>query len=62
MNDLPAWQKRGVGMYWEDYYKTGFNPLTQQPIETRRRSLTTNLELPLGPAYDEFIQTLLPPD
>ena len=27
-NDLPLWQRRGVGIYWESYQKTGTNPLT----------------------------------
>ncbi len=27
-NDLPAWQKRGVGLYWEDYEKERHNPVT----------------------------------
>jgi tRNA(His) guanylyltransferase len=22
-NDLPNWQKRGTGLYWEDYEKIG---------------------------------------
>ncbi len=61
-NDLPAWQKRGIGLYWEDYQKLGVNPLTQQAVATTRRRLTTNQELPLGPAYETFLQThLLPP-
>lgn len=60
-NDLPAWQKRGLGLYWEDYPKTGYNPHTQQPVETIRRRLALDLELPLGEAYADFIRTLLPP-
>jgi tRNA(His) guanylyltransferase len=59
-NDLPAWQKRGVGFYWEDFQKTGLNPLTQQPVETTRRRLATHLELPLGEAYESFIRRMLP--
>jgi len=26
-NDLPSWQKRGVGLYWEEYQKEGYNPI-----------------------------------
>jgi tRNA(His) guanylyltransferase len=59
-NDLPAWQKRGVGVYWEEYQKAGFNPHTQANVETTRRRLTTNADLPLGAAYETFIQALLP--
>lgn len=59
-NELPAWQKRGLGLYWEEYPKTGLNPRTQEPVETLRRRLTLNPELPLGDAYADFIWQLLP--
>ncbi|HEX8426105.1 tRNA(His) guanylyltransferase Thg1 family protein [Hymenobacter sp.] len=59
-NNLPAWQKRGVGLYWEDYRKPALNPISQLPVETIRRRLATNLELPLGEAYAHFIGSLLP--
>jgi tRNA(His) guanylyltransferase len=59
-NDLPAWQKRGVGLGWEDYRKTGLNPLTQELVETTRRRLATHYDLPLGLAYEEFIRAVLP--
>jgi tRNA(His) 5'-end guanylyltransferase len=59
-NNLPAWQKRGVGVYWEEYRKSGLNPVRQEVLETSRRRLTTNLELPLGEPYSEFVQSLLP--
>ncbi|QIL74748.1 tRNA(His) guanylyltransferase Thg1 family protein [Hymenobacter sp. HDW8] len=58
-NTLPSWQKRGVGLYWEEYVKTGFNRLDQQNIETTRRRLAIMQELPLGDAYDQFINSLL---
>ena len=58
-NDLPPWQKRGAGLYWEEYSKLGLNPLSQQSVETIRRRLTTNMELPLGDAYSRFINSLL---
>ena len=58
-NTLPTWQKRGVGLYWEDYSKPGLNPVSQQPIETIRRRLATNRELPLGEAYAHWVKTLL---
>ncbi|MBO0358535.1 guanylyltransferase [Hymenobacter sp. BT186] len=59
-NNLPAWQKRGVGVYWEEYSKSGLNPVRQEIVETSRRRLATNLELPLGEPYSEFVQSLLP--
>ena len=35
-NTLPNWQKRGVGVYWETYTKTGHNPITQADVTTER--------------------------
>jgi tRNA(His) guanylyltransferase len=60
-NNLPSWQKRGVGLYWEDYRKAGLNPLTQQTVETTRRRLAVNQELPLGESYEVLIRSFLPP-
>jgi tRNA(His) guanylyltransferase len=60
-NNLPSWQKRGVGLYWEDYRKAGLNPLTQQTVETTRRRLAVNQELPLGESYELLIRSFLPP-
>ncbi len=59
-NELPAWQKRGVGLYWEEYAKPGLNPFSELPVESIRRRLATNQELPLGDAYTNFIRSLLP--
>ncbi|UOQ51645.1 tRNA(His) guanylyltransferase Thg1 family protein [Hymenobacter cellulosivorans] len=59
-NELPSWQKRGVGLYWQPYKKTGFNPLSQQPVETTRQQLTIDAELPLGEEYTTLLRSLLP--
>lgn len=58
-NDLPNWQKRGVGLYWESYMKEGFNPLTGEHVTTERRRLKQEFELPMKEAYAEFLQQLL---
>jgi tRNA(His) guanylyltransferase len=58
-NNLPSWQKRGVGLYWEEYHKAGLNPLTQQTVETTRRRLATNQELPLGESYEVLIRSFI---
>lgn len=56
-NELPAWQKRGSGIYWQEVEKIGFNPKTQQSTSSIRRQLFTNFELPLSDDYSQFIQT-----
>lgn len=58
-NELPCWQKRGSGIYWECYEKAGVQPLTGQTVTATRRRLKIDLELPLREEYDAFIYTLM---
>lgn len=58
-NDLPQWQRRGVGVVWEDYEKAGHNPKTGKTTTTRRRRLRTLLELPMRDEYEGFVSDLL---
>ncbi|MBO2008180.1 tRNA(His) guanylyltransferase Thg1 family protein [Hymenobacter negativus] len=55
-NNLPAWQRRGLGIYWRMAEREGFNPVTQQPTQTLRRELHTDFELPVREAYMQFIE------
>lgn len=56
---LPSWQKRGVGLYWEDTEKSGFNPITSQEVKATRRTLSVNYDLPLRNEYSDFIAAFL---
>ena len=56
---LPTWQKRGVGVYWDNVLKTGYNPITGQEIKTTRRALKVDYELPLGLKYANYVSLLL---
>lgn len=58
-NDLPAWQKRGVGVHWTDVDVVGTNPQTGAQTETTRRRLHTCYDLPMRDAYDAFIRARL---
>lgn len=58
-NDLPAWQKRGVGLHWEAYQKEARNPKTGEAVVATRRRLAVVDELPLHDAYDTFLLGLL---
>ena len=58
-NDLPSWQKRGMGVYWEEYDKAAVNPVTGQEVVARRRRLRRDLELPMKDAYGEFIRKIV---
>jgi tRNA(His) 5'-end guanylyltransferase len=58
-NELPLWQKRGVGLYWEAYQKPARNPLTGEDVAASRRRLKTELELPMKDDYGVFIKKLV---
>ncbi len=53
---LPAWQKRGIGLWWEVYDKAGYNPITKEEVTTTRRGIKTELELPLREEYANLIR------
>lgn len=58
-NDLPLWQKRGMGIYFKNVDKEGFNPITNETVIAQRRELIVDYELPIGDAYRKFILSLL---
>ena len=58
-NDLPSWQKRGVGVFWATYFKEATNPKTGEEVKAPRRKLQVQLELPLREEYETFVLGLL---
>jgi tRNA(His) 5'-end guanylyltransferase len=60
-NDLPPWQRRGSGLYWEEYERVGTNPVTAEPAVARRRRICRNLELPVRDVYSAFLRGLVAP-
>jgi tRNA(His) guanylyltransferase len=58
-NDLPAWQKRGVGLYWQEYQKASRDPRTGEETQAVRRRIHRDLELPKGDEYGGFILQLV---
>ena len=56
---LPSWQKRGIGVYWDDVEKMGYNPITKQEVRTTRRELSVNYELPIGEEYAKYVLSFL---
>jgi tRNA(His) guanylyltransferase len=57
--DVPGWQRRGSGLYWETYEKTGFNPKTGAETTARRRRIRVDEELPRTEEYAAFLGRLL---
>lgn len=58
-NDLPTWQKRGFGLYWQEYQKTGHNPKTGEDTAVKRNKIKLDLAIPIKDEYSQFIRDLL---
>lgn len=58
-NDLPAWQKRGTGLYYEKVARQGVNPLTNETTMVDRTTLCIDATLPRGAAYDAYLRAIL---
>jgi tRNA(His) guanylyltransferase len=58
-NDIPLWQKRGVGLYWEEYHRPAENPATGEKLLARRRRIRRDLELPMKDDYSAFLRKLI---
>jgi len=50
-NELPAWQKRGIGLSYTTYEKEGYNPISGQTVVGTRNRIEVDLELEIGEAY-----------
>jgi tRNA(His) 5'-end guanylyltransferase len=58
-NDVPLWQKHGVGIYWDAVPRSEFNPATQDDTTTLRRRIRIDKTLPRGDAFAELINKLI---
>jgi len=58
-NDLPQWQKRGIGLYWVSKEVFGHNPKTNESVKTIRRKLFIDYELKMKDEYGAFILNLI---
>lgn len=58
-DELPSWQKRGIGVYWDTFIKQGFNPITGKTESAERRKLKVDTELPTREEYAGFIKKQL---
>jgi tRNA(His) 5'-end guanylyltransferase len=58
-NDLPNWQKRGVGLYWEMFEGKGLNKKTGEETDFTRRRIVVNQDLPMKDDYSDFIRHIL---
>ncbi|MEO1339530.1 MAG: hypothetical protein AAFV29_28080 [Myxococcota bacterium] len=57
-DELPAWQKRGVGVYWEQGREAAMAKTEASP-ESKDRRLSVDLELPMRDGFSEFVEDLV---
>ncbi len=58
-NDLPTWQRRGTGLYWEKYTKQGYNPIEKENVVRLRRRIKIDGTLPMKEDYGQFIAEII---
>ncbi len=58
-NDLPAWQKRGIGCWRQSVEKVGYNPKTGEQVSTVRQEWQVEMDLPKDHAYSDFLGQLI---
>ena len=57
-NEVPNWQKRGIGLYWEEFDKTSTNPVTGETVVASRRRIKRDFDLPMKETYSAFLEQL----
>ena len=58
-NELPNWQKRGTGLYWETYDRPAQNPKTGETTTSTRRRIRRDFDLPMRDEYGRFVERFL---
>jgi tRNA(His) guanylyltransferase len=58
-NDVPAWQRRGIGLWWETYEKRGHDPIRGVDVTTTRRRVHVERELPMKEDYRTLVRRLV---
>lgn len=54
--EVPKWQVNGTVLYFEEFVKLGYNPLTKQEVPTIRKRLAVNQEIPFGEEFRNWIE------
>lgn len=60
-NELPAWQRRGIGLWWEEYARPGFDPVRNVEVTAARRRVTVERDLPMKDAYRRLVERVVRP-
>jgi tRNA(His) 5'-end guanylyltransferase len=57
--ELPAWQRRGIGLWWADRSRVGHDRVRGVDVTTIRRELHVERELPMKDAYRDLVTRLI---
>lgn len=58
-NELPAWQRRGIGLWWETREHAGHDPVRGVDVTTTRRGVHIERELPMKDDYRALVEQLI---
>jgi len=58
-NELPLWQRRGIGVAWETYERPATDPRTGEPTSATRKRIRRLFELPMKDDYSDFLRQLV---
>lgn len=61
-NDIPSWQRRGIGLRWQAYSKTGSDPRTGTERLAVRRRLHVDDQLPMKDEYRAMVTAAITSD
>ncbi|MBK6734081.1 MAG: guanylyltransferase [bacterium] len=61
-NDLPAWQRRGIGVYWEGNQSSTVSDADGTGARASGRGLCVDLGLPMKGAYEAFLERFIRED
>jgi tRNA(His) guanylyltransferase len=57
-NEVPAWQRRGIGLWWETYQRAGHDPVRDVAVTADRRRIRVERSLPMKDAYRDLVGRL----
>ncbi len=58
-NEVPAWQRRGVGLSWETCERPGYDPVRGVEVTATRRRVRVDRDLPMKDAYRDHVRRML---
>ncbi|GAA4935749.1 tRNA(His) guanylyltransferase Thg1 family protein [Actinoplanes utahensis] len=57
-NEVPSWQRRGIGLWWETYQRSGHDPIRGIDVTADRRRIHIERSLPMKDTYRDLVEQL----